>query len=30
VACHCLDRGRLGFAVVGPLKNEDEIRKWVV
>ena len=26
VACHCLDRARLGLAVVGPLKNEDEIR----
>jgi predicted Zn-dependent peptidase len=29
VACHCLDRGRLGLAVVGPLKNADEIRGWV-
>jgi predicted Zn-dependent peptidase len=30
VACHCLDRARLGFAVVGPFKNEEEIRRWVV
>jgi predicted Zn-dependent peptidase len=30
VACHCLDRARLGLAVVGPLKNEEEIRRWVV
>jgi predicted Zn-dependent peptidase len=30
VACHCLDRARLGIAVVGPLKNEEEIRRWVV
>jgi len=30
VACHCLDRARLGLAVVGPLKNEEEIRSWVV
>jgi predicted Zn-dependent peptidase len=30
VACHCLDRARLGLAVVGPFKNEDEIRRWVV
>jgi predicted Zn-dependent peptidase len=30
VACHCLDRARLGVAVVGPFKNEDEIRRWVV
>jgi predicted Zn-dependent peptidase len=29
VACHCLNRGRLGLAVVGPLKNADEIRGWV-
>jgi predicted Zn-dependent peptidase len=30
VACYCLDRARLGLAVVGPLKNEEEIRRWVV
>jgi predicted Zn-dependent peptidase len=30
VACHCLKRARLGLAVVGPLKNEEEIRRWVV
>jgi predicted Zn-dependent peptidase len=30
VACHCLDRARLGLAVVGPLKNEEEIRRWVM
>ena len=30
VACHCLNRARLGLAVVGPFKNIDEIRRWVV
>ncbi len=30
VACHCLNRVRLGVAVVGPLKDEDKIRSWVV
>jgi predicted Zn-dependent peptidase len=30
VACHCLNRARLGLAVVGPFKNEAEIRRWVV
>jgi predicted Zn-dependent peptidase len=30
VACHCLNRARLGLAVVGPFKNEEEIRRWVV
>jgi predicted Zn-dependent peptidase len=30
VACHCLKRARLGLAVVGPFKNEEEIRRWVV
>jgi predicted Zn-dependent peptidase len=30
VACYCLDKARLGLAVVGPLKNEEEIRGWVV
>jgi predicted Zn-dependent peptidase len=29
VACYCLNRARLGLAVVGPLKNEEEIRGWV-
>jgi predicted Zn-dependent peptidase len=29
VACHCLNRVRLGVAVVGPLKNEEKIRSWV-
>jgi predicted Zn-dependent peptidase len=29
VACQCLDRARLGLAVVGPFKNEEEIRRWV-
>ncbi len=30
VACHCLNRVRLGVAVVGPLKDEEKIRSWVV
>ena len=30
VACHCLNRVRLGVAVVGPLKDEAKIRSWVV
>jgi predicted Zn-dependent peptidase len=30
VACHCLDRARLGLAVVGPFKNKEEICRWVV
>jgi predicted Zn-dependent peptidase len=29
VACHCLDRGRLGLAIVGPVKDAEEIRRWV-
>lgn len=29
VACHCLNRVRLGVAVVGPLKDEEKIRRWV-
>ena len=29
VACHCLNRVRLGVAVVGPLKDEEKIRGWV-
>jgi len=30
VACHCLDRARLGLAVVGPVKDAEELRRWVV
>ena len=29
VACHCLKRGRLGVAVVGPVKSADEVRGWL-
>jgi len=29
VACHCLNKVRLGLAVVGPLKDEEKIRSWV-
>jgi predicted Zn-dependent peptidase len=29
VACHCLDRGRLGLAIVGPVKDAEAIRSWV-
>jgi len=29
VACHCLNKVRLGMAVVGPLKDEEKIRGWV-
>jgi predicted Zn-dependent peptidase len=29
VACHCLDKARLGLAVVGPFKNEAQLRGWV-
>jgi len=29
VACHCLNKVRLGVAVVGPLKDEEKIRSWV-
>lgn len=29
VACHCLNRVRLGVAVVGPLKDVEAIRNWV-
>ncbi len=28
VACHCLSRGRLGVAVVGPVK-QDEVTAWL-
>ncbi|HSI15334.1 MAG TPA: pitrilysin family protein [Chthoniobacter sp.] len=30
VACHCLNRVRLGVAVVGPLKDEQKISSWMV
>jgi len=29
VACHCLNRVRLGVAVVGPLKDERKIAGWL-
>jgi predicted Zn-dependent peptidase len=29
VACHCLHRGRLGVAVVGPVKDAEEVRQWL-
>jgi predicted Zn-dependent peptidase len=29
VACHCLDRTRLGVAVVGPVKDVEEVRSWL-
>jgi predicted Zn-dependent peptidase len=29
VACHCLNRARLGVAVVGPLKDEEKITGWM-
>jgi predicted Zn-dependent peptidase len=29
VACHCLNRGRLGMAVVGPVKDSAEVEKWI-
>jgi predicted Zn-dependent peptidase len=29
VACHCLNRVRLGVAVVGPLKNQEKITGWL-
>ena len=28
-ACHCLNRGRLGVAVVGPVKDAAELEAWV-
>jgi predicted Zn-dependent peptidase len=28
-ACYCLNRARLGLAVVGPLKDEEKIRGWL-
>jgi len=29
VACHCLRRGRLGVAIVGPTKEPDQIKGWL-
>ena len=29
VACHCLNRGRLGVAIVGPLKNGAAVEGWI-
>lgn len=29
VACHCLNRGRLGVAVVGPSKDAAAIENWI-
>jgi len=29
VACYCLNRARLGVAVVGPLKDREKIEGWV-
>ena len=29
VACHCLNRVRLGVAIVGPLKDEEKVRGWL-
>ncbi|MEP6671980.1 MAG: pitrilysin family protein [Chthoniobacter sp.] len=29
VACHCLNRVRLGVAIVGPLKDEEKIKGWL-
>ncbi len=29
VACHCLNSARLGLAVVGPMKDAEEIRGWL-
>jgi predicted Zn-dependent peptidase len=29
VACHCLNRVRLGVAVVGPLKDQQKITNWL-
>jgi predicted Zn-dependent peptidase len=29
VACHCLDRARLGIAVVGPVKDAAQIKGWL-
>jgi predicted Zn-dependent peptidase len=29
VACHCLNKGRLGLAIVGPVKSADQVRGWL-
>ena len=29
VACHCLNRGRLGVAVVGPVKDREQLEGWL-
>lgn len=29
IACHCLDRAKLGMAVVGPVEDENRIRGWL-
>ena len=29
VACYCLNRARLGVAVVGPLKDQEKIESWL-
>ena len=29
VACHCLNRARLGVAIVGPVKDEAAVRRWL-
>ena len=29
VACYCLNRARLGVAVVGPVKDAEAIKSWL-
>ena len=29
VACHCLHRGRLGVAVIGPVQEKSEVESWL-
>jgi len=29
VACYCLNRARLGVAVVGPIKDQEKIKGWL-
>jgi predicted Zn-dependent peptidase len=29
VACHCLHRGRLGVAIVGPLQDAHRVEEWI-
>lgn len=29
VACHCLNRARLALAIVGPMKDAEEIKGWL-